>query len=887
MKRVQIMMMAALVALSSLVTGFFPAIPVSAERKASDLSSHVNGDGSDKSVPALLNYQGYLATADSGAVNETLAMTFRLFDSAEGGTQLWSETHPAVVVNNGGFTLLLGSVTPFPADLFDGSILYLQMEVGSEIFSPRKTIVSVAYSQLAAEAEHALTANYATEAGHSARADTADYSPGTTPWTVSGNDVYRETGNVGIGTATPSVKLEVAGTVDADGFTIDGTPIGTSSDSYWSNSGNNIHYSAGNVGVGMASPTARLHVVDSKGHEGSLGSANYAVYGKSSGGNEGHLGSSDYGAYGQYDGNGNEGVLGGLNAGVEGYTPGDVVAVCGIYGEDKASGNKGGIGYRFEGVYGYNATTGNEGFLGGEGSNDYGVGGTAASASGKGVYGSNSSSSNFGWLGGDGEAVYGENAAGHFGNLGGSGEGVYGQSSSGDFCRLGTPGKGVEAANSNGNMGDLATTSYGVYGEHNNGNGGVIGSAEYGVYGLHHGGNLGYLADSDLGAYGEHTSGNWGSLGSSSTGVYGEHNNGNYGTLGFSDHGAFGYNDSNGNLGFFGGSSLDYGAYGEHGGSGNWGALGSIYYGTYGYNSSSGNYGFLGGNGSYDAGAYGQHSSGNFGHLGGSDQSVYGQNSNGNIGMLGGSYQGAYGIHSNGNWGYLGNENHGVYGKHEASGNSGHIGSASMAIFGWAGSPTSWAGFFDGKVDVTGDLSVFHDLTVSNNLSLAGHVEGNLNVGGNLWVAGNLSKGSGEFKIDHPLDPENKYLHHSFVESPDMMNIYNGNVVLNEKGEAQVDLPDWFGALNRDFRYQLTCVGGFAPVYISEKISGNRFAIAGGEPGMEVSWQVTGIRQDPYANLHRIPVEEDKPPEERGRYLHSQAYGQPEEKSVDYAVSRR
>ena len=149
---------------------------------------------------------------------------------------------------------------------------------------------------------------------------------------------------------------------------------------------------------------------------------------------------------------------------------------------------------------------------------------------------------------------------------------------------------------------------------------------------------------------------------------------------------------------------------------------------------------------------------------------------------------------------------------------------------------------------------------------------------GNVSIVGNLTKGSGSFKIDHPLDPENKYLYHSFVESPDMMNIYNGNVALDDRGEAVVQLPDWFEALNQDFRYQLTCLHGFAPVYIDEEISGNRFKIAGGKPGMKISWQVTGIRHDPYANAHRIQVEEEKPVGERGTYLHPTEYGQAKER---------
>lgn len=139
-----------------------------------------------------------------------------------------------------------------------------------------------------------------------------------------------------------------------------------------------------------------------------------------------------------------------------------------------------------------------------------------------------------------------------------------------------------------------------------------------------------------------------------------------------------------------------------------------------------------------------------------------------------------------------------------------------------------------------------------------GYFKGNLNVGGTL------SKSSGSFRIDDPIDPENKYLYHSFVESPDMMNIYNGIVTVDAHGEATVTLPAWFEALNMDFRYQLTCIGGYAPVYIASEVSGNEFRIAGGHPGLKVSWQVTGIRHDAYANAHRIPVEVDKPANARG-----------------------
>jgi trimeric autotransporter adhesin len=154
----------------------------------------------------------------------------------------------------------------------------------------------------------------------------------------------------------------------------------------------------------------------------------------------------------------------------------------------------------------------------------------------------------------------------------------------------------------------------------------------------------------------------------------------------------------------------------------------------------------------------------------------------------------------------------------------------------------------------------------------------------NLHVDGTVSKGGGSFKIDHPLNPANEYLSHSFVESPDMMNIYNGNAILDGRGEAVVQLPDWFEALNRDFRYQLTAIGAPGPnLYIADEISGNHFKIVGGKPGAKVSWQVTGIRHDAFANAHRIPVEEEKPLAERGRYLHPDAFGQPQEVGIGWA----
>jgi hypothetical protein len=159
---------------------------------------------------------------------------------------------------------------------------------------------------------------------------------------------------------------------------------------------------------------------------------------------------------------------------------------------------------------------------------------------------------------------------------------------------------------------------------------------------------------------------------------------------------------------------------------------------------------------------------------------------------------------------------------------------------------------------------------------------------GNVNVTGTLSKGGGSFRIDHPLDPANKYLYHSFVESPDMMNIYNGNVTMDANGEALVELPAYFEVLNKEFRYQLTAIGAPGPnLYVAQKISGNRFKIAGGTPGMEVSWQITGIRHDPFAEAHRIQVEVEKTGTERGKYIHPKEYGVSETLGIEYEANQK
>ncbi|MFZ1730459.1 MAG: hypothetical protein WBQ23_10265 [Bacteroidota bacterium] len=176
------------------------------------------------------------------------------------------------------------------------------------------------------------------------------------------------------------------------------------------------------------------------------------------------------------------------------------------------------------------------------------------------------------------------------------------------------------------------------------------------------------------------------------------------------------------------------------------------------------------------------------------------------------------------------------------------------------------------------------DNAANNSAAVWGQNNGTGKAGyfvGNVQIVGTLAKSSGTFMIDHPLDPANKYLYHSFVESPDMMNIYKGTARLDARGEATVTLPSYFEALNMDFDYQLTAIGAPMPnLYVASEISGNTFKIAGGVPNAKASWLVTAVRNDPYAQEHRVVPEVDKEPENRGSYLNPLEWKQPMEKGI-------
>ncbi len=301
---------------------------------------------------------------------------------------------------------------------------------------------------------------------------------------------------------------------------------------------------------------------------------------------------------------------------------------------------------------------------------------------------------------------------------------------------------------------------------------------------------------------------------------------------------------SNGNPAVLGNDESSGGAYGVYGisvnGLGVYGSSGNRY-GVYGVSNNVGVYGTTPTEGS-GFGVYGTGPAGVAGR--GSSYGVYGTSS-------GSGSVGVFGLDSSGGTGVLGEGLIGVSGSSsEASGVgvAAYNTSTGDALFA-ENQSGGYAAFFLGNVDVDG----------------------------------NLSKAGGSFKIDHPLDPANKYLYHSFVESPDMKNIYDGNVTTDGSGLATVTLPDWFEALNRDFRYQLTVIGQFAQAIVASEVANHQFTIKTDKPNVKVSWQVTGIRQDAWANTHRIPVEVPKAQADRGLYLHPELFGAPAEKSIAVA----
>jgi hypothetical protein len=217
----------------------------------------------------------------------------------------------------------------------------------------------------------------------------------------------------------------------------------------------------------------------------------------------------------------------------------------------------------------------------------------------------------------------------------------------------------------------------------------------------------------------------------------------------------------------------------------------------------------------------------------------------------------------------------GVYGVSYRAGLHGDGQGSGIGVYGHAEGPAGVLGHADNGNGVSGsslrsDINGAAVFGISRRPDYSANLNGYAGVFiGKVYVAGELQKGGGGFKIDHPLDPANAYLNHSFVESDARKNVYDGTVVLDEHGAATVVLPPWFERLNREVRYQLTAIGAPAPeLHIAAEVANNHFRIAGGRAGLKVCWQVTGIRQDAWAQAFPLVVEEVKSTDAAGAYLH-------------------
>ena len=372
---------------------------------------------------------------------------------------------------------------------------------------------------------------------------------------------------------------------------------------------------------------------------------------------------------------------------------------------------------------------------------------------------------------------------------------------------------------------------------------------------------------------------------SSGTGVYGQSASG-AGLYGQSSTGSglYAYSGSGGK-GVWGYSSSGFGVEGQSDSSdGVYGYSGS---GMGGYFQSSSGTGVQGVSNGVGAGVSASSASGDGGDFyANSGSGVFGQSSSGDGGdffAFGNGY-GVSGASSSGDgvWGSSSGSGAGVFGRSNSGDGGDFISNSYIGVYGQCDSYIGVFGYSYSSIGVSGSSNSGNGVEgYSNGPGYAGLFVGN------VFVNGTLSAANKQFKIDHPLDPANKYLVHSCVESDQMKTFYDGHVTTDANGDAVVILPDYFQALNRDFEYHLTVIGQFAQAIISHEIANNQFAIKTDKPNVKVSWQVTGIRQDSYANAHPMEVEPEKPADKKGKFLHPKELGYPESMGEDYEQQQK
>jgi len=821
-------------------------------------------------VPRLVRVGNTFHPANGLSISPVESVTFSIYHDEQGGTPLWSETQNVAVDPDGRYSALMGSTLPdgIPLDLFaseEPRWLGVQFNRSAEIEQPRVLLVSVPYALKASDAD--------TLGGKPASAYLLDPNAATGIGSNgSGSSTASAAGAAGVAIAGKTLKpRSVTGDMNYLPYFIDSS----------NDLGNSVAYqNNGRIGLNTTSPLDFLHVRFTNTNGAFTG---YAVQnlGNTATSYSGMLFFDQNGALGQFQGFNNvtheyrinniassgsiNFMLGSVskflvapsgNIGIGNTSPAFAVDVAGTVNayNSATSGNGNAVQGTANGANG----VGVEGFNNASSGYANGVSGGTNSPNGAGVYGFNNATSG-GFPTGVTGNVNGTNGAGISGNAQQAGAvGVSGYNSATSGNAVGVVGTTVSNAGSGvqgnaqqaGAVGirgnNSATSGYavGVQGNTSSTNGAGVqgGTSQATAYGVIGNNNA-------TSGYAVGVSGNTGSTGGA--GVQGNaHNGGAFGVVGFNSAtsgwaiGTQGASSSPGGVGLLG---VDWDCSGGTGCNLVPGTALQLQTATTG-TLIEGLSGTAAANNNTATTVFSVDGTG-AGYFGGGVVGI--SNSalpSGNPGVAGlstatsGVAVGIGGVSSS-------PAGSGV------AGISGTCGSVSCSLInGTAGS------FYTSSASGGYLLQGFSGATGNDFLTGTSQVfyvdgQGDGYFKGSLTVGGNISKGGGSFRIDHPLDPENKYLYHSFVESPDMKNIYDGVATLDDRGEATVQLPEWFEALNEDFRYQLTCIGGYAPVYVASEVSGNQFRIAGGKSGLKISWQVTGIRHDAYANAHRIPVE--------------------------------
>ncbi len=108
-------------------------------------------------VPAQIDQQGRILKSDGTPETGSLSATFAIYDSASGGSTLWTEAHSLPLDSGGYYSVSLGAVTPFPTTLFDGRTLYLGIKLSNEQeMTPREPILSAPYAMVAGQAHEVI-----------------------------------------------------------------------------------------------------------------------------------------------------------------------------------------------------------------------------------------------------------------------------------------------------------------------------------------------------------------------------------------------------------------------------------------------------------------------------------------------------------------------------------------------------------------------------------------------------------------------------------------------------------------------------------------------------------------------------------------------------------